>query len=1094
MQCIEVEIATREMPRSGRGGSNNDREDHGTTRSSSSSSDRPYLEHLSPSEPPEMPLASSDATTTAKPPSSSSCCACIPKQWSKLTNGIHNRIQSLVVQLAVHAARHPKRYVFTILLLAPALFITGLMTNYNVNFSTTAIFAPFNSKAKYHSDWIDYESGFPEPTRLSLMSIHADGNNVLDVMYMRRVFDAVQYMTDTPDYGAFCAKSGTGNSTNDNTTSQCKITGLTQFFDHNVTEFDQLYEHGGQEAILRRLYGYENENDENNTTSTSSSLQRVELDLILGNAIVGVDDDENSSSNNDNNATSNNSSSLISSLQSYSLFFELIDQDGVLEFEARLLERMKALQEQWLQQKPTNSNGVVLLKVEYVAMRSYSDEMARAVQEDLPLIPLGFGLMASFTCLVFIRCRDRVQSRCLLGIGSVFTILLSLLTSFGLVFCIGIPYTNMTQVIPFVVFGVGLDDTFMITGAYFRTDPRKDPAERVEQAMQEIGLSISVTTLTTMLAFLIGCISTIPAIFWLNLYALPCIAIDFFYQITFFVALLVLDERRIQARRMDCCLCVRSSAASDDGASDTETECDSRNFQDEKAPSPRKQQHQPKHNSTRDKSVPERFMGWYARHLLRPWVKIFVIVAFLAHAGFCAYSTSLLTQHFDFGELLPEDSYARGFLHSIEAYTSRILGVSIYFRGDFDQLDPDMQQRMNEYVDELGTLPQFADEPVLCWFRDLQDFPNSEVAQSFGIDTGFWSTLTLQEQVDIAFSFSEVRDVYGSQVVFDETGKISASSCYTYLSGINLKVAKEQIQVLQDQRAISARQPINEGTEDWSFFTFNSDYFIWEFYSAVVEEQLLTTIAGILSVCAIGFIFFPHWKAILFLFPLMSMLYICLLGTIQYVGLYINAVSCICLVISIGLLVDFIVHILLRYFESHEKTREGKVRDTLETVGASILLGGLSTSLSVLPLALSTSVIVRTVFICFFAMITLGVTHGLVFLPVVLSIWGPLVDNHDDDNALHSTGGTVESFVGTPDSPMSTNTRDPAASDTDDTDEDDNDSNGSKPHSQISLATTAQSSVPFHEDDDVSQQLEVIHLSRRYESFEVVWNNFPSMT
>jgi predicted RND superfamily exporter protein len=86
-----------------------------------------------------------------------------------------------------------------------------------------------------------------------------------------------------------------------------------------------------------------------------------------------------------------------------------------------------------------------------------------------------------------------------------------------------------------LVFGVGLDDTFIITGAYYRTDPDKEPAERIREAMQEIGLSISITTITTIFAFMLGCFSTIPAIFWLNLYAFPTIAIDFIFQITFFI-------------------------------------------------------------------------------------------------------------------------------------------------------------------------------------------------------------------------------------------------------------------------------------------------------------------------------------------------------------------------------------------------------------------------------------------------------------------------------------------------------------------------------------------------------------------------------
>lgn len=60
-------------------------------------------------------------------------------------------------------------------------------------------------------------------------------------------------------------------------------------------------------------------------------------------------------------------------------------------------------------------------------------------------------------------------------------------------------------------------------------------------------------------------------------------------------------------------------------------------------------------------------------------------------------------------------------------------------------------------------------------------------------------------------------------------------------------------------------------------------------------------------------------------------------------------------------------------------------------MGSSIFVGGLSTMLGVVPLAFSTSAIIRIVFTMFFAMVTLGIFNGLVVLPVVLSYLGPEV-------------------------------------------------------------------------------------------------------
>ena len=66
-------------------------------------------------------------------------------------------------------------------------------------------------------------------------------------------------------------------------------------------------------------------------------------------------------------------------------------------------------------------------------------------------------------------------------------------------------------------------------------------------------MSITLTTVTTMVAFLLSSFSSIRAIRWLGCYALFTIFIDAVYQVTFYIALLVLDERRIKANRRDVC-------------------------------------------------------------------------------------------------------------------------------------------------------------------------------------------------------------------------------------------------------------------------------------------------------------------------------------------------------------------------------------------------------------------------------------------------------------------------------------------------------------------------------------------------------------
>lgn len=44
-----------------------------------------------------------------------------------------------------------------------------------------------------------------------------------------------------------------------------------------------------------------------------------------------------------------------------------------------------------------------------------------------------------------------MRSRALLGLAGVVSILLSIMTGYGLMFLIGVPFTSMTPLVPFIV-------------------------------------------------------------------------------------------------------------------------------------------------------------------------------------------------------------------------------------------------------------------------------------------------------------------------------------------------------------------------------------------------------------------------------------------------------------------------------------------------------------------------------------------------------------------------------------------------------------------------------------------------------------------
>ncbi|CAB9501833.1 Pick C1-like protein 1 [Seminavis robusta] len=877
------------------------------------------------------------------------------KKWSSITDVVHQAISWFVITVSLISARNPKQTIGITTVAAFTLIATGFFTNFNLQVDYEVVYAPFGSQPISHKDWIDNESGFPESPRPMTFVIHNQGENVLGREQVDLLFEALDTVRDTPGYHEICQAS---NYKNTNGEPDCKLFGATRFWGHSHERFQQEI-HSDEEAIQAL------------SAATYPGGTPAYTEFLFGySKREGLLVDEGG----------NHNGARLESAKSFYLRIDIPDADGADEFEIEVLDRLMALQQKW------ENDPDIPLHLSYFTLLSYELEFERAINKDLILVPLVVIIMSTFTCLVFYK-GDRVQSRSLLGLCSVAAVGLSLMCGYGLMFLCGVPFTSMSQILPFVVFGVGLDDTFIITGAYFRTNPQKDTVLRIEETMRAVGGSISLTTITTMSAFMLGCMSSIPAIRWVCIYAFPTMFIVFIYQITFFIGCLVLDEKRVKANRTDICF---SFVVIEENS-----EADPEDCQDNDGSRPNQASEGCGDVEAKGLGLAERFMHWYSGKLMQPRVKALVLGTFLAYFGFCAYRTTLLSQRFRNQDFVPKDSYVSDFLDALDTYSEQVMGINVYFTG-VNQSDPDVQWEMIEYMQDLIAMPAVNRTPSpFCWIIDFEARKNTPEFQLI-------NDMSFSDQVSLALNHPVIKEAYGDDIVQDENGTIIASRCWLNPKYLDLDSVSQQIDLLNDQRAVSSAQPANKGSLDnMKFFTYSNLYFIWELYSVAVNELVFTTISGIVAVSVIGFFLIEHWSATAFVLPMILMLYVDLLGTLQLAGLYINVVTYVCMVISIGLLVDFLMHIVLKFYESDGASREAKVKETLHTMGASILVGGLSTSLGVLPLAFSTSAILRTVFTAFFAMVALGLTHGLIFLPVVLSMWGPTVCivPHTADNA-----------------------------------------------------------------------------------------------
>jgi hypothetical protein len=397
--------------------------------------------------------------------------------WTSFGNKVlRGFITKGTVLVAKSAARNPYTYLLTMTVASLAVLLAGFFANFTLIVDTETIFTPLNSLPVQHYDWILHESGF-NAIRPLLMVLHANGNNVLGKQPVEKLFEAVDKVRETDGYEELCHMGTYVDFNNDNT---CRILSATRFWnhDHELFEKEIVTDDDVIEAMSQEIF-----------RPHDSGQTPVFHEMILGNYEMSNSTLQYNASTNSMIRTTH-STPRLHFVQSYVVRIELPDVPEADEFETRLLDRLADLKQQWEEEAAATttvapaataaeyamnatdiindsnySNKSYPLVLDFLSIFAYTIENQRAIVRDLPLLTGIFLVLVIFTTLVFTK-KHKVYSRSMLGVASLLTIGMSLCLSYGIVWLLGIPFTNIVQILPFMIMGVGLDDTFIITGTY----------------------------------------------------------------------------------------------------------------------------------------------------------------------------------------------------------------------------------------------------------------------------------------------------------------------------------------------------------------------------------------------------------------------------------------------------------------------------------------------------------------------------------------------------------------------------------------------------------------------------------------------------
>uniref|UniRef100_A0A1I7UEV2 SSD domain-containing protein n=1 Tax=Caenorhabditis tropicalis TaxID=1561998 RepID=A0A1I7UEV2_9PELO len=593
-----------------------------------------------------------------------------------------------------------------------------------------------------------------------------------------------------------------------------------------------------------------------------------------------------------------------------------------------------------------------LVEINVIGAEVVDTEMNKDAQKMVPYFVVGI-----FSMIFFILTTVSISASyygyfswriILIAFSCLLVPILAILTAFGINNMLGNRTNSPMMIMPFLINGIGVNDAFLTLQNWLQHSSDLPSGKRLGYMLAEAGPSITTTTLTNVIVFLIGWMNPTEE---MSIFCLGCaisLLFAYVYTLTFFCPILVLllNDRVKEPSKLETSF--------------------------------------------------NKALEIYAKIICSRWTFVFLIIGSLVYWGFGIYGTLGIRAVLNTAKILPLETPIRKPNRIIEETVwKEFYPVTVIINNPVDISIPSKLAVFENLVKDFESMNKCrGSEYTISPIRDYQTYFYGVGAEDFDYEeeTVQNTSTSLDFSKLPGFLENPIYKHHKGTMKLNFSNPVPIRKVQLIFAYENVTSWDDRIQIMQDWRDIA------DSYESLNVSVWNVNaMFVDQMRSlkGLAIQNAMVTLACMAAVCVV---FIRNPLSVGLATAAILSISIGVTGYLCFWDLDLDPVTLCAVIVSIGMSVDFVAHVAchyqVRYKEFEEdgilkkiemKTPESRVVNSLSNVLWPMVQSAFSTLLCVLPLAILQNylpmVFVKTILL----VVIWGMFHGLVLLPCILA-------------------------------------------------------------------------------------------------------------